>query len=105
MTATGAAPTGGEPPHTGVELPLTGVRVLDLGSYISGPCAAVLLAEMGADVVKVEPPAGDPFRKWESGGLNATFVAFNRGKRSVTLDLKADEGRRALVELVGTVTC
>lgn len=84
------------------ELPLTGVRVLDLGSYISGPCAAVLLAEMGADVIKVEPPQGDPFRKWESGGLNATFVAFNRGKRSVTLDLKDDASRRTLLELAGT---
>ena len=82
-------------------LPLADVRVLDLGSYISGPCAAVLLAEMGADVVKVEPPAGDPFRTWESGGLNATFVAFNRGKRSVVLDLKTADGRARLLDLVG----
>jgi crotonobetainyl-CoA:carnitine CoA-transferase CaiB-like acyl-CoA transferase len=91
----GAAREGAHRP-----LPLRDVRVLDLGSYISGPCAAVLLAEMGADVVKVEPPAGDPFRKWESGGLNATFVAFNRGKRSVVLDLKSSPGRDALLELV-----
>ena len=98
MTATEDAPTLADP--TGPELPLTGVRVLDLGSYISGPCAAVLLAEMGADVVKVEPPQGDPFRAWESGGLNATFVAFNRGKRSVVLDLKSDEGRARLLDLV-----
>src|SRR5688500_2738075 len=83
-------------------LPLADVRVLDLGSYISGPCASVLLAEMGADVVKVEPPQGDPFRAWESGGLNATFVAFNRGKRSVVLDLKSDEGRAHLLDLVRT---
>jgi crotonobetainyl-CoA:carnitine CoA-transferase CaiB-like acyl-CoA transferase len=81
-------------------LPLQGLRVLDLGSYISGPCAAVLLAEMGAEVIKVEPPGGDPFRKWESGGLNATFVAFNRGKSSVVLDLKSDEGRTRLLGLV-----
>jgi crotonobetainyl-CoA:carnitine CoA-transferase CaiB-like acyl-CoA transferase len=89
------------PPSARV-LPLRDVRVLDLGSYISGPCAAVLLAEMGADVVKVEPPAGDPFRKWESGGLNATFVAFNRGKRSVVLDLKDDGDRARLLDLVRT---
>lgn len=76
------------------------MRVLDLGQYISGPCATVLLAEMGADVVKVEPPAGDPFRAWESGGLNATFVAFNRGKRSVVLDLKATADRDQLLDLV-----
>ncbi|MPZ61451.1 MAG: CoA transferase [Propionibacteriales bacterium] len=82
-------------------LPLSGVRVLDLGQYITGPCAAVLLAEMGADVIKVEPPStGDPFRSWESGGLNATFVAFNRGKRSVVLDLKSPEGTRRLFGLV-----
>ena len=90
------APSTSPPPA----LPLADVRVLDLGSYISGPCAAVLLAEMGADVVKVEPPAGDPFRKWESGGLNATFVAFNRGKRSVVLDLKSEDGRAHLLDLV-----
>lgn len=83
------------------DLPLSGVRVLDLGQYITGPCAAVLLAEMGADVIKVEPPTtGDPFRAWESNGLNATFVAFNRGKRSVTVDLKTAEGRQLLFDLV-----
>jgi crotonobetainyl-CoA:carnitine CoA-transferase CaiB-like acyl-CoA transferase len=83
------------------EMPLSGTRVLDLGQYITGPCATVLLAEMGAEVVKVEPPStGDPFRSWDSGGLNATFVAFNRGKRSVVLDLKSSEGRQHLCELV-----
>ena len=83
-------------------LPLRDVRVVDLGQYISGPCAAVLLAEMGADVIKVEPPTGDPFRQWESGGLNATFVAFNRGKRSVVLDLKSEADRQHLFDLVRT---
>ncbi len=82
--------------------PLEGVRVLDLGQYISGPCTAVLLAELGADVIKVEPPSGDPFRQWESGGLNATFVAFNRGKRSICLDLKQQDERDALLELATT---
>ena len=82
--------------------PLQGVRVLDLGQYISGPCTAVLLAEMGADVIKVEPPKGDPFRQWESGGLNATFVAFNRGKRSITLDLKDAQDREALFGLAAS---
>lgn len=100
MTAAGSRPTATHVP--GPRQPLRGVRVLDLGSYISGPCAAVLLAEMGADVVKVEPPQGDPFRKWESGGLNASFVAFNRGKRSVVLNLKDDGDRGSLLELVRT---
>jgi crotonobetainyl-CoA:carnitine CoA-transferase CaiB-like acyl-CoA transferase len=76
--------------------------VLDLGQYISGPCTSVLLAEMGADVVKVEPPKGDPFRQWESGGLNATFVAFNRGKRSIVLDLKEPDDLATLFALVET---
>lgn len=81
--------------------PLADLRVLDLGQYISGPCTTVLLAEMGAEVIKVEAPrTGDPFRAWERGGLNATFVAFNRGKRSVELDLKHPEGRRCLLDLV-----
>jgi crotonobetainyl-CoA:carnitine CoA-transferase CaiB-like acyl-CoA transferase len=84
------------------QLPLHGIRVLDLGQYISGPCAAVLLAEMGADVIKVEPEAGDPFRAWEAGKMSATFIAFNRGKRSVVLDLKTDAGRQGLFELVAT---
>ena len=85
------------------DLPLHDIRVLDLGQYISGPCTTVLLAEMGADVVKVEPPGkGDPFRSWEAGGLNATFVAFNRGKRSVELDLKDPQGREDLLTLVET---
>jgi crotonobetainyl-CoA:carnitine CoA-transferase CaiB-like acyl-CoA transferase len=82
------------------ELPLHGFRVLDLGQYISGPCTSVLLAELGADVIKVEPPKGDPFRQWESGGLNATFVAFNRGKRSIALDLKETVDREVLLRLV-----
>ena len=81
--------------------PLRGVRVLDLGQYISGPVTGVLLAEMGADVIKIEPPEGDPFRKWEDG-LSATFVAFNRGKRSVVLDLKIETDREHLYELVKT---
>lgn len=81
--------------------PLRGIRVLDFGQYISGPVTGVLLAEMGADVIKIEPPEGDPFRRWEDG-LSATFVAFNRGKRSVVLDLKSDEERQRLFELVKT---
>lgn len=83
-------------------LPLKGIRILDLGQYITGPFATVLLAELGADVVKVEPPTGDPFRSWEGGPLKATFMAFNRGKRSIVIDLKTDEGREQFLGLVRT---
>lgn len=82
-------------------LPLQGIRVLDLGQYISGPVAGVLMAEMGAEVIKVEPPEGDPFRKWEDG-LSATFVAFNRGKKSVVLDLKNEADKEKLFHLAKT---
>ena len=82
--------------------PLSGVRVLDLGQYIAGPCAACLLAEMGADVIKVEsPPDGDPFRVWaEKGKPSPLFLPFNHGKRSIVLDLKAAERRADFFQLI-----
>ncbi len=70
--------------------PLAGIRVLDLGGFVAGPFAATLLAAFGADVIKVEPPEGDPFRTY---GL--TFVAHNRGKRSAVIDLKQPSGLAA----------
>src|ERR687885_495737 len=77
-------------------LPLTGIRVLELGAYISGPYAAAILGALGADVVKVEPPnGGDPFRRSiENDSLY--FVQYNAGKRSIAVDLKRPEG----IELV-----
>ncbi len=73
---------------------LDGVRVLELGNFISGPYAAALLADMGAEVVKVEnPKGGDPFRGWDLGGDQPNFWAYNRGKKSVTLNLQTPEGR------------
>ena len=71
--------------------PLGGVRVLDLTSYIAGSYAAAMLADLGADVVKVESLTGDPFRELPG------FFAWNRGKRSIAVDLKTAEGR-AVVE-------
>lgn len=80
---------------------LSGVRVLDLGNFITAPYAALLLAELGADVVKVErPESGDPFR-WFAGGLSSPhFQAHNRHKRSIALDYMKSEGREVLYELV-----
>ena len=72
---------------------LTGVRVLDLSIWRPGPYATQLLVEMGADVVKVEPPGGDPMRVFP-----ALFAVLNAGKRSAAVDLKTDAGRAAVLE-------
>jgi crotonobetainyl-CoA:carnitine CoA-transferase CaiB-like acyl-CoA transferase len=75
---------------------LDGVRILDLSWGIAGPLGVLLLAEQGADVVKVEPPAGDPFRSYSGSHV------WNRSRRSVTVDLKSDAGREAFSRLAGT---
>lgn len=77
---------------TAVAGPLDGVTVLDLGAIIAGPYAGSLLAELGAAVVKVEPPAGDSFR-------GPGFAAYNKGQRSVSIDLRRPEGRDVLLSL------
>jgi crotonobetainyl-CoA:carnitine CoA-transferase CaiB-like acyl-CoA transferase len=79
---------------------LDGVRVLELGNFITAPYAAMLLAELGADVVKVERPEGDPFRNFAGEGPSPVFTAFNRNKRSIVLDMTkpgAAEVMKALV--------
>jgi crotonobetainyl-CoA:carnitine CoA-transferase CaiB-like acyl-CoA transferase len=85
------APAAAPPPGA----PLDGIRVLDLTSYIAGPFCPMLLADLGADVVKVESADGDPFRMAAFG-----FVGWNRGKRSLVLDLKRAEGREVFLDLV-----
>jgi formyl-CoA transferase len=79
---------------------LENITVLELAGYLSGPYAGMLLADLGAEVIKVEPvQGGDPFRGWEEQGYGSTFCAVNRNKRSLALDLKADEGRAILLQL------
>ena len=76
--------------------PLAGIRVIDFTQVLAGPTATILLADLGADVVKVEPPGvGDLSRlaRYAKGGINSTFVNCNRGKRSIQIDLSADAGR------------
>ena len=82
--------------------PLSGFRVIDLSSVLSGPAATVLLADQGADVIKVEPPAGDIVRRMGRGhdSLSPAFVAANRGKRSVCLNLKEATGVEVVKKLV-----
>ena len=75
---------------------LEGVRVLEFASYVSGPFAGMLLADLGAEVIKIEnPDGGDPFRDWGRRDYNGTFGSMNRNKRSVTLNLKAPGDREA----------
>src|ERR1044071_4350552 len=81
---------------------LKGIRVLDLSRPLPGPFLTMVLADMGADVVKVEDPrVGDYLRAFPpgKGGLSGRFLAVNRGKRSLALDLKAPAGRDALVRM------
>jgi crotonobetainyl-CoA:carnitine CoA-transferase CaiB-like acyl-CoA transferase len=81
---------------------LEGVRVLEMGTFITGPAAAMFLADMGADVVKVErPKTGDPFRAFKGGLYSPHFQTYNRNKRSVTLDTKQGADQKILDALVG----
>jgi formyl-CoA transferase len=83
--------------------PLAGIRVLELGNFIAAPTAGRLLADFGAEVIKVERPgSGDELRKWRLHAGSTTsmlFHAINRNKRSITLDLRTDEGRDAVRRL------
>ena len=79
---------------------LEGIRVLELGNFISGPYGAMLLADMGAEVIKVEnPKGGDPFRGWDLGGDQPNFWAYNRGKKSITLNLQTPAGKEIFLAL------
>ena len=84
--------------------PLEGIRVLELANFIAGPLAGTLLADMGADVIKVEPPKGDMARATppKRNGESVSFMALNRNKRSIVLDLKQPEARDALLKLAAT---
>jgi crotonobetainyl-CoA:carnitine CoA-transferase CaiB-like acyl-CoA transferase len=84
--------------------PLEGVRVVELGMWVAGPGAGGILADWGADVVKIEPPAGDPSRSFQRtlGGdlpVNPVFELDNRSKRSIVIDLSTDEGQALALEL------
>ncbi len=92
--------------------PLQGVRILDVTQALAGPYCTMLLADLGAEVIKVEPPTGDmtrfpgPFTAEDTEhAYGGYFASINRGKRSIVLDLKDDADRRAFIELSRTVDC
>ncbi|MCU1431220.1 MAG: hypothetical protein JWP95_325 [Actinotalea sp.] len=92
MTTSDDAPVAGGP--------LAGLRVIELGQYISGPFAGKLLGDMGAHVTKVEAPEGDPMRRWDgSGTYSPQFAAYNRNKSGLVLDLKTSGGLAELLAL------
>jgi len=82
--------------------PLEGIKIIDLTSMISGPMGAMILADQGAEVIKVEPLAGEQLRHMAAphNGVNAPFYSCNRGKKSLAIDLKSKEGKEVLLKLV-----
>lgn len=82
---------------------LSDFRVVEMGTYITGPAAAMHLADLGADVIKVERPgSGDPFRAFKGGLYSPHFQTYNRNKRSIALDTSKEDDRRVLHQLVAT---
>ena len=91
-------------PIAGLSKPLAGVKVLELSQIMAGPTCGLMLADLGADVIKVERyPQGDDARRYRRAGddgLPPSFMMLNRGKRSIALDIKRPEGKAALLKLV-----
>jgi formyl-CoA transferase len=107
---TAAAPTPGDMPtlltttsQSEAPLPLEGVRVIELGNYIAAPTTGRLLADFGAEVIKIERPhTGDELRNWrlQKGSVSMLYRTINRNKKSVELDLRSEIGRQAILDLV-----
>ena len=110
--AAGTAVPGLRPPADGARPPsglrivimtdvLKGVQVVELSTVITAPLTGLMLADLGAEVIKVEhPQGGDPFRTFRGGQYSPNFVAYNRGKRSIQLDLRTEAGRAILLALL-----
>ena len=84
-------------------MPLTKIKVVDLTRIISGPFCTMLLADMGAEVIKIETPGrGNPLRAQGAikNGLSWYYASYNRNKKSLTLDLRSDEGKDILAKLI-----
>ncbi len=97
--------TGSSQPHPDTSGPLIGIRVVDLTAVIAGPYATMWLSDLGADVIKIEPPSGDTTRQaghTVSPGMGSVFLTLGRGKRSVCVDLKKSEARTVVLDLCRT---
>ena len=79
---------------------LAGIRVVEQGTFITGPCAGMMLADLGADVIKIESPEGDPYRSYQGDQYSPHFQAYNRNKRSLALDLKSAADRELFDGLI-----
>jgi crotonobetainyl-CoA:carnitine CoA-transferase CaiB-like acyl-CoA transferase len=79
---------------------LAGIRVVEQGTFITGPCAGMMLADLGADVIKIESPEGDPYRSYQGGQYSPHFQAYNRNKRSLALDLKSAPDRELFDQMI-----
>ncbi|SAL64424.1 formyl-CoA transferase [Caballeronia choica] len=101
---TGLSPESRHTPEAAQKRPLDGIVVVETSSFLTGPFTAMMLADLGADVIKVEPPGGDGFRKFghNRDGFGASWTNANRGKRSVVIDLKTEEGTQRLKNLLAT---
>src|SRR6266571_8236715 len=86
-------------------LPLAGITVIDFGQIFQGPYATLLMAKAGANVIKIEPPRGEPGRRRAAPGKSATlpFAMLNQNKHAITLNLKHERGRDLLCEMVNRV--
>src|SRR5450755_3389050 len=79
---------------------LNGIRVVEQGTFITGPCAGMMLADLGADVIKVESPEGDPYRSYQGDLYSPHFQAYNRNKRAMVCDLKNSADRDVFEKLI-----
>jgi crotonobetainyl-CoA:carnitine CoA-transferase CaiB-like acyl-CoA transferase len=80
---------------------LRGTRVVEQGTFITGPCAGMMLADLGADVIKIESPEGDPYRNYQGELYSPHFQAYNRNKRAMVCDLKNSADREVFEKLIG----
>src|SRR3954451_3483363 len=89
-------------PETAPNGPLSGLRVLEIGHFVAAPFCTRLLADLGADVIKIEPPTGDPVRQWgkQLNGKSLWWSLHGRNKRSVTLNLKHPKAASIVLRLV-----